>query len=103
MANEEAEKRLKAALTAKREPVSSASRVASPNLGNPSTPEPSGDVKPSIDDQQLVEDAPMEVDSTSAIASAPEASLGGPIFLSKKHFFNSGIAESMAPRPFRII
>jgi THO complex subunit 2 len=59
IANEEAEKRLKAALTAKREPGVTASRVASPVVGNPATPE-STDPKPSSADEV---ESSMDVDS----------------------------------------
>ena len=58
IANEEAEKRLKAALTAKREPGATASRVASPAVGNPATPE-SSDPKPSSTDEV---ESSMDVD-----------------------------------------
>ena len=58
IANEEAEKRLKAALTAKREPGVTASRVASPAMGNPATPE-STDPKPSSTDEV---ESSMDVD-----------------------------------------
>lgn len=63
IANEEAEKRLKAALTAKREPGATASRVASPAMGagNPATPE-STDPKPSSVDE--VEPS-MDIDSAA--------------------------------------
>lgn len=58
IANEEAEKRLKAALTAKREPGSSTSRVASPAIGASATSEPSNEAKASE-----AGTAPMEVDT----------------------------------------
>ncbi|KAJ7283481.1 transcription factor/nuclear export subunit protein 2-domain-containing protein [Mycena rebaudengoi] len=54
-ANEEAEKRLKAALTAKREPLNSASRVASPGVGSSQM-------------QLLKEDVAMDGDSISPTA-----------------------------------
>jgi THO complex subunit 2 len=60
LAGEEAEKRLKAALTAKREPGTTASRVASPAGGNVSTPE-SSDPKPPATEES---ETPMEVDLT---------------------------------------
>lgn len=53
VANEEAEKRLKAALTAKREPSTTASRVASPALGA------NGDV---VKAEGTAEENAMEVD-----------------------------------------
>lgn len=59
--NKEAEKRLKAALTAKREPSATASRVASPAIGNPATPE-SVDPKPTSTSEP---EAPMDVDVTT--------------------------------------
>lgn len=62
---EEAEKRLKAALTAKREPSAAASRVASPAIGNPVTPE-SSDAKPATTAES---EASMDVD---AIVSTPQ-------------------------------
>ena len=59
IANEEAEKRLKAALTAKREPGATASRVASPAVGNPATPESSDPKRLSADEAE----SSMDVDS----------------------------------------
>ncbi|KAJ2920447.1 hypothetical protein H1R20_g16647, partial [Candolleomyces eurysporus] len=65
LANEEAEKRLKAALTAKREPSATVSRVASPAVGTPgNTDSTTGPA------ESQTETAPMEVDSNTA---APEA------------------------------
>ena len=54
IASEEAEKRLKAALTAKREPNVTASRVASPNPAaeNASTVETTSDAKPTVSASQ---------------------------------------------------
>ena len=71
VASEEAEKRLKAALTAKREPNISASRVASPNPGtgteNPTVNgEATGEGKPSAPDGQQ-----MDVSMETAEAPAP--------------------------------
>ncbi|KAH0587189.1 hypothetical protein H2248_005998 [Termitomyces sp. 'cryptogamus'] len=65
-ASEEAEKRLKAALTAKREPV--ASRVASPSLGASSVSETPTEVKAT--EEQSTQDVPMDAESAS---SAPFA------------------------------
>ena len=61
---EEAEKRLKTQLIAKKESSTTASRVASPSLGNPTFTEPA-------DGQQLAAnetDPSMEVDSASPTA-----------------------------------
>lgn len=71
IANEEAEKQLKAALTAKREAVA-ASRVASPALNNISLD--SVEVKPPVEEKQ--EDVAMEVEPVPAAstAQAPEVS-----------------------------
>jgi len=65
LAGEEAEKRLKAALTAKREPGTIASRVASPAGGNISTPETSDPKPPATEESET----PMEVDLTSSTSS----------------------------------
>ena len=65
LAGEEAEKRLKAALTAKREPGTTASRVASPAGGNFSTPE-SSDLKPPTTEES---ETLMEVDLTNPTSS----------------------------------
>ena len=59
LANEEAEKRLKAALTAKREPSAAVSRVASPTEGTSGSPDPN----PAT--EVVNEVAPMEVDSNT--------------------------------------
>ncbi|KAF7355034.1 THO complex subunit 2 [Mycena sanguinolenta] len=66
IANEEAEKRLKAALTAKK-PLTAASRTASPGIGAADTPM---DSKPAVQDAALKEDVPMEAEPTS-LGSAP--------------------------------
>ncbi|KAL7282472.1 hypothetical protein ACG7TL_003943 [Trametes sanguinea] len=70
VANEEAEKRLKAALTAKREPNATASRVASPNPGaeTPAASESTPEVKQAPPNGQQA-DVPME--STDAPAASP--------------------------------
>ena len=66
VASEEAEKRLKAALTAKREP-SGTSRVSSPAVTETTTPaEQSGDAKPAAS-----EDVAMESTENSESAPAP--------------------------------
>ena len=69
LANEEVEKRLKATLTAKtkREAGASASRVASPAVGTPSTsetPEPKANAEEA--------ESTMEVDSSTVNASSKE-------------------------------
>lgn len=61
LAGEEAEKRLKAALTAKREPGITSSRLASPLSGNPSALE-SSDPKPASTEES---ETPMEIDVTN--------------------------------------
>jgi len=61
LAGEEAEKRLKAALTAKREPGITSSRLASPLGGNPSSLE-SSDPKPASPEES---ETPMEIDVTN--------------------------------------
>ncbi|GLB33487.1 putative THO complex subunit 2 N-terminus [Lyophyllum shimeji] len=68
IANEEAEKRLKAALTAKREPI--VSRVASPSFGTPSAPEVAVETKPRIEEQPSQEDVAMEVEQSVSIPPA---------------------------------
>jgi len=68
IANEEAEKRLKAALTAKREPGATASRVASPAVGNSVTPE-STDPKPSSADEV---ESSMDVDPVVVLPPPPQ-------------------------------
>jgi hypothetical protein len=65
IANEEAEKRLKAALTAKREPT--ASRVASPSLGNSGVAEAIVDMKPRAEEAPTQEDVAMEVEQSASI------------------------------------
>ncbi|RDX55708.1 hypothetical protein OH76DRAFT_1461168 [Lentinus brumalis] len=74
VASEEAEKRLKAALTAKREPNVSASRVASPNPGADSTPngETNGEPKAVVGESQPG-DVVMEV-AEEKTATAAEVS-----------------------------
>lgn len=64
IAGEEAEKRLKAALTAKREPAS-ASRIASPRLGTPIPLEAAADPNPPVEDTSAQEDVSMEVEATT--------------------------------------
>lgn len=68
IANEEAEKRLKAALTAKK-PLIAASRTASPGVGAADAPV---DSKPAVPDATPKEDVSMEVEPTS-LTSAPPA------------------------------
>ena len=69
IANEEAEKRLKAALTAKREPAS-ASRIASPRLGTPTLAEAPVEAKPPLEETNTQEDVSMEAEPNS-FASPP--------------------------------
>lgn len=56
-------------MTAKREPVS-ASRVASPSLGNPSTPD---EAKPPAEETMSIDEVSMETDASMAVvATVPE-------------------------------
>ena len=91
--NEEAEKRLKAALTAKREPGATASRVASPAVGNPATPETSDPKHLSADEIE----SSMDVDS--AVIPPPPPQKDDVRFivysLSSAHEF---LLEHLAPR-----
>jgi len=64
IANEEAEKRLKAALTAKREPNVTASRTASPAAGN--VPPQTGDAKPAASEEAETQ---MEVDTVATVVT----------------------------------
>ena len=71
VASEEAERRLKAALTAKREPNATTSRVASPNPGAEGTP--SGDVP--ADPKLPVSESPsgeVVMESAEKAATPPE-------------------------------
>lgn len=70
LANEEAEKRLKAALTAKREPSVIQSRIASP-MPNMSR-ELASEAKPMPDILSTSEYVSMEVDASSTAPAAPE-------------------------------
>jgi THO complex subunit 2 len=64
VANEEEEKRLKAALKAKREPGAATSRVSSPSIGATSTTKDAPvDQKPSVPEASSAEDVSMEIDS----------------------------------------
>ena len=69
IAGEEAEKRLKAALTAKREPAS-ASRIASPRPDTPISLEAAADTNPPVEDISAQEDDSMEVEA-NAVPSPP--------------------------------
>ncbi|KAF8165073.1 transcription factor/nuclear export subunit protein 2-domain-containing protein [Crassisporium funariophilum] len=69
-ANEEVEKRLKATLSAKREPGTSTSRVASPAMGNSVTLE-SSDPKPPADESE----PQMEVDTVTSTTSQKDDSI----------------------------
>lgn len=71
-ASEEAEKRLKAALTAKREPVTF--RVASPSLGTSSVYETPTEVKPPTEEQLPQEDVLPDAESATP---APPAEVSG--------------------------
>lgn len=64
-ANEEVEKRLKAALLTKREPGTAASRIASPAIGTP-TSQILADAKQPPDESSGTDEVLMEVDATSA-------------------------------------
>jgi THO complex subunit 2 len=63
-ANEEVEKRLKAALLTKREPGTTASRIASPTIGTPAS-EILADAKQPPDESSGTDEILMEVDATS--------------------------------------
>jgi THO complex subunit 2 len=74
IAGEEAERRLKAALTAKREPSASASRVASPIRTVVGTaPEPSQDLKQITDPKQALELKPLVEDAVPSDDVAMES------------------------------
>ncbi|TFY81790.1 hypothetical protein EWM64_g2223 [Hericium alpestre] len=60
IAGEEAERRLKAALAAKRDPSAANSRIASPGSAEPPTSDPNGDAKPATQDLRPSEDVVME-------------------------------------------
>jgi THO complex subunit 2 len=69
VASEEAEKRLKAALTAKREP-SGPSRVSSPAVAEPTTPaDPSGEAKTAAPSEDVAMDG---TDNTEAAPTSVE-------------------------------
>ena len=85
IANEEAEKRLKATLTAKREPGATASRVASPAVGNSATSE-SADPKPSSIDEV---ESSMDVDLAPPPPKDDVCSLNYPFFALFTNFFQS--------------
>jgi THO complex subunit 2 len=78
VANEEAEKRLKAALAAKRDPSNANSRIASPVVGDAGSSEtpPVVESKSSIQEGKPAEDVVMENGDAqaSAVSPAPEVS-----------------------------
>ncbi|KAI0047273.1 hypothetical protein FA95DRAFT_1664524 [Auriscalpium vulgare] len=75
LASEEAEKRLKAALAAKRDPSATTPRLASPNVQeSASTSESPGDVRPLAQDVKATEEA-MDTD---AQATAPSSAIDNP-------------------------
>lgn len=78
VANEEAEKRLKAALAAKRDPSIANSRIASPVVGDASSSEtpPGVDSKTSTQEVKSSEDVVMENGDSQAltVSPAPEVS-----------------------------
>jgi THO complex subunit 2 len=78
IAGEEAEKRLKAALTAKREPAS-ASRIASPRLGTPTPLEAAAESNPPVEDTSAREDVSMEVEA-NAVPSPPTSEVSHEVF-----------------------
>jgi THO complex subunit 2 len=72
VANEEAEKRLKAALTAKREPAMT-SRIASPSIGNSTTANDVSDVSAeatAVTENNTSEDVTMDNDANATVPSA---------------------------------
>lgn len=75
VANEEAEKRLKAALTAKsakREP-SSTPHIGSPSVTAPNTPADIPNESKPIMDKNAAEDVSMEIETAIVAASSPSA------------------------------
>lgn len=70
VANEEAEKRLKAALTAKREPSVAIPGTASPTIGTTAGPLPES--KPLAPETSISDDVSMEAEPANSIP-APEA------------------------------
>ena len=79
VANEEAEKRLKAALAAKRDPSIVNSRIASPAVGEVSSSETPVPAESKLGSQEAKssEDVVMENGDSQGSASAPEVSAGG--------------------------
>jgi THO complex subunit 2 len=78
IAGEEAEKRLKAALTAKREPAP-ASRIASPRLETLTSSEVATDSKPPVENTSALEDISMEQEANAVHSPpSPEVSLALP-------------------------
>ncbi|THV05422.1 hypothetical protein K435DRAFT_647314 [Dendrothele bispora CBS 962.96] len=75
LASEETEKRLKAALAAKREPSASQSRVASPAIGSSGNTDTTAEAKPSVADNATAttEDIVMEAADSVAVATPTES------------------------------
>jgi THO complex subunit 2 len=80
VANEEAEKRLKAALAAKRDPSIANSRIASPAVGDTGSSEPPTTVesKPSAQEVKQSEDVVMENGDSQALTVSPAPEVGSP-------------------------
>lgn len=77
-ANEEAEKRLKAALLTKREPGATTSRFASPSIGASANPDaaPESNGKQSSEEQPIPEDVSMEVETASTVIGSNSTEVG---------------------------
>lgn len=90
MANEEEEKRLKAALKAKREPSTATSRVSSPSIGaTGSTKDISIEQKPSVPEGSLTEDMSMDTDSPAVSFYCVFRSFGQILKAYRAHGFRS--------------
>jgi len=100
VANEEAEKRLKAALAAKRDPSITNSRIASPVVGDASSSEtpPVVDSKPSTQEVKPSEDVVMENGDSQAptVSPAPEVRtkhVGSNLRLSHRWFLSESLGS----------
>lgn len=84
VASEEAEKRLKAALAAKRDPSIANSRIASPVVGDANSSEtpPVADSKPSTQEVRPSEDVVMENGDSQALAVSPAPEVSAEHFAS---------------------
>jgi hypothetical protein len=89
-ANEEAEKRLKAALLTKREPGAVASRLASPSVGASANPDgvPELNGKQSSEEQPIPEDVSMEVETAPTVTGSNSTEVS---------FIHSGLMVTCKP------